>query len=167
MKKSYIVLLLVAVMATSMAWHKFYLSVTQIDYIQKEHSIQVTTRLFYDDLQKALQERYDSSIRVEKSYDQKKLNAYIDKYIQQKLKIKVNGNLVKLYYLGHKDENDYVVCFIEITDIDEVKSVEIENTLLMDVFPEQKNVVHMELGETHKSFMLTSEKDSAVLNTTE
>lgn len=154
-------------METSTAWHKFYLSVTQIDYVPKEHSIQVVTRLFYDDLEKALQERYDSSIRVEKSYDQKKLNAYIDKYIQQKLKINVNGDRVKLHYLGHKDENDYVVCFVEITGIDNLKSLEVENTLLMDAFPEQKNVVHVQLGETRKSFMLTSEKDSAVLNLTE
>jgi len=164
MKKSYIILLLVAIMATSTAWHKFYLSVTQIDFVPKEHSIQVITRLFYDDLQEALQERYDSSIRVETSYDQKKLNGFIEKYIQQKLKINVNGDRVTLHYLGHKDENDYVVCFIEITRIDEVKSLEIENTLLMDVFPEQKNVVHTQVGKMHKSFMLTSEKDSAVLN---
>lgn len=167
MKKSHVILLLIVVMATSVAWHKFYLSVTQIDYVPKEHSIQVVTRLFYDDLQKALQDRYDSNIRVEKSYDQKKLNAYIDKYIQQKLKINVNGDRVKLHYLGHKDENDYVVCFIEITGIDNLNSLEIENTLLMDAFPEQKNVVHMQLGETHKSFMLTSAKDSAVLNIVE
>ncbi|HEA29313.1 MAG TPA: peptidase E [Leeuwenhoekiella sp.] len=164
MKKSYIIVLLVAIMATSTAWHKFYLSVTQVEFVPEEHSVQVITRLFYDDLQKALQERYDSSIRVEKSYDQKKLNAFINKYIQQKFKLKINGNPAQLHYLGHKDENDYVVCFLETTDINEVKSLEIENTLLMDAFTEQKNVIHTQVGDTHKSFMLTAERDTAVLN---
>ncbi|WP_241077770.1 DUF6702 family protein [Flavimarina sp. Hel_I_48] len=155
---------LIGLMGISTAWHKFYLSVTQVDFIPKEQSVQVTTRLFYDDLEKALQERFDSGIKVEKSYDQKKLDTYINKYIQQKLKITINKEQVKMNYLGHKDENDYVVCFIEIKDINTIKSMEIENTLLMDVFPAQKNVVHAQVGETRKSFMLTASKDSAMLN---
>ena len=167
MKKIYTIFLVIAVMTGSMAWHKFYLSVTQIDFVPKEHSVQVITRLFYDDLQKALQQRYDSAIRVDKSYDKKKLNAYIEKYIQQKLKLNINGHLARLNYLGHKDENDYVVCFIEVSHVDEIQSLTIENTLLMDAFPEQKNVIHMQVGDTHKSFMLTTDNDTAVLNLTE
>ncbi|MGB3774771.1 MAG: DUF6702 family protein, partial [Leeuwenhoekiella sp.] len=162
MKKYIAIFSMLAALSISTAWHKFYLSVTQLDYLPEKQSVQMITRIFYDDLEKTLQDRYDSSIRVEKSYDQNKLDSYIAKYIQQKLLITIDGKQKKLSYLGHKDENDYVVCFIEISNVADFNTLEIENTLLMDSFPDQKNVVHMQVGKMRKSFMLTAAKDSAV-----
>lgn len=164
MKKFFLICFLPLVFVLTSGWHKFYVSITQVDYVPQEQSIQIITRLFYDDLQKALQERYDSDIRVEKSYDQQKLDFYIEKYINQKFIVDLNHNKASLKYLGHKDENDYTVCFIEITGVEAVHSLEIENTLLMDVFPEQKNVVHAKIGESQKSFMLSEGRETAVLN---
>jgi len=62
---------------------------------------------------------------------------------------------------------DYVVCFIEVTDVQNPKSISIENTLLMDLFQDQKNVVHLNTGTTKKSFLLTRDNDKAVLNFSE
>ncbi len=147
--------------------HKYYFSVTQADYDSKSHSLKIVTRVFYDDLQKVFQERYDESIRVDASYDQKKLDGYINRYFDQKFIVTVNGEQRPITYIGHKDEVDYVVCFIEVENIKTLKSVSIENTLLMDLFPDQKNVVHLNTGGVKKSFLLTRENDKAVLKVSE
>jgi len=39
-------------------FHKFYLSVTQVNYSEKEHSLQMTSRIFIDDLNNLLLKRY-------------------------------------------------------------------------------------------------------------
>lgn len=162
-----ILLLLVALPLLGATAHKYYFSVTQADYDAKDHALKMVTRVFYDDLQKVFQERYDKSIKVDASYDQKKLDGYIQRYFNQKFIVKINGKERRLNYIGHKDEMDYVVCFIEVTDVQNPKSISIENTLLMDLFQDQKNVVHLNTGTTKKSFLLTRDNDKAVLNFSE
>ena len=127
----------------------------------------MVTRVFYDDLEKVFQERYDKTIKVDKTYDQEKLDAYIQKYFNSKFIVSVNGKEQKLSYIGHKDEVDYVVCFVEVKNITNPQSIEIENTLLMDMFPDQKNVIHLQVGNTKKSYLLNKENDKAMLKLSE
>ena len=164
MKKSVFIIALLASVFVITAWHKFYLSVSQVDFNAGDEAVQITTRLFYDDLQKALQERYDKSIKVDDTYPKDKLDGYIKMYINKKLKVSINAKEVTLNYLGHEDENDYVVCYIEIANVKKLESISIENTLLMDMFPQQKNIVHVRVKNLEKSFMLTQDNDKAVLN---
>lgn len=164
MKKFWLILLIALPLVISTAWHKYYFSVTQVDYDSKSQSLQIITRIFYDDLQRALQERYDPEIEVDETYDQDKLNQFIKRYISQKFFVKINGEDQEINYLGHEDDNDYVVCYIEVKNVHDISSVSIENTLLMDVFPDQKNVVHIHVGDNKKSFLLISGNDKAVLN---
>ena len=166
--KKLILLLVVAVPLMAVAGlHKYFFSVTQADYDAQDHALKMVTRVFYDDLEKVFQERYDASIKVDASYDQQKLDGYIKKYFEAKFIVNINGKAQPLQYIGHKDEIDYVVCFFEVTDIQNLKAIEIENTLLTDLFPDQKNVVHLKAGSIKKSFLLTRENDKAVLNFSE
>lgn len=164
MKKILLLVTLIAVVAVSTAWHKYYFSVSQIDYNDKTQSLEVISRIFYDDLEKTLQMRYDPDIKVDNTYPKQKLDQYISRYFDQKFLVSINGEQKQLDYLGHKDENDYVVCYIEIKDVTTIQSLKIENTLLMDAFTEQKNVVHVNIQPVEKSFLLTAENDKAVLN---
>ena len=56
-----------------------------------------------------------------------------------------------------------MVFYLEAKNINTLKSIEVDDPMLMEVFPEQKNVVHIKAGNTHKSFMLYSENDKALL----
>ena len=165
--KKLLVLILVALPLMAASTHKYYFSVTQADYDVKSKSLKMVTRVFYDDLEKVFQERYDKSIKVDKTYDQEKLDAYIQKYFNSKFIVSVNGKEQKLSYIGHKDEVDYVVCFVEVKNITNPQSIEIENTLLMDMFPDQKNVIHLHVGNTKKSYLLNKENDKAMLKLSE
>lgn len=135
--------------------HKYYLSVTDIAYDQDEKSVQMITRLFYDDLEAVLQERYDETIVVDATANQEKLDVYLNKYLQKKLVITINGEEREFQFLGKEYEDDYVVCYMEITDVESVNAFVVDNQLLMDLFPDQKNMVHTTIGNNKKSFLLT------------
>lgn len=135
--------------------HKYYLSVTDIAYDQDEKSVQMITRLFYDDLEAVLQERYDETIVVDATANQEKLDVYLNKYLQKKLVITINGEEREFQFLGKEYEDDYVVCYMEITDVESVSAFVVDNQLLMDLFPDQKNMVHTTIGNNKKSFLLT------------
>ena len=152
---------------TSFTVHKYYLSVTDIEYNKEEKSLQMITRLFYDDLEDVLRERYDETIIVDATSDQEVLDSFIKKYLKRKLKITINGEERTLSYLGKEYEDDYVVCYIEIADVSSIQRVEIENTLLMDAFTEQKNMVHTNILGKKKSLLLVDGNAKAVLNFSE
>lgn len=143
------------------------MSVTDITYNTEEGSLQMITRLFYDDLEDVLRERYKEDLTVDETSNQEELDTYIKKYLSTKLIIKVDGETKTLSYLGKEYEDDYVVCYIEITGITSLKTLEIENTVLMDAFTEQKNMVHTDILGKKKSLLLVDGNAKAVLNFSE
>jgi len=156
-------LIVLVPLLSSFYGHKYYLSVTELAYDEEQKSFQIISRLFYDDLEAVLQERYDESLRVDPEVNQEELDKYLAKYLTQKIGITVNGTAQTLNYLGKEYEDDYVVCYIEAPGIENVKNVEIQNTVLMDMFKEQKNMVHTDILGKKKSVLLQDGRTKAVL----
>ncbi|MEP0263875.1 DUF6702 family protein [Dokdonia sp.] len=168
MKKRHLLIAVTSIFVfMSFTMHKYYLSVTDITYDEEAASLQIITRVFYDDLEDVLRERYDEKIIVDATADQKKLDTYIKKYLTRKMKISINGEEGVLTYLGKEYEDDYVVCYIEVTEISSLQTIEIENTILMDAFSEQKNMVHTNILGKKKSLLLIDGNAKAVLNFSE
>ncbi|WP_136479981.1 DUF6702 family protein [Cognatitamlana onchidii] len=143
--------------------HKYYVSVTQVEYVQDKQSIQIISRIFIDDFEKLLQERYDENIILAGKTEQKIVELYIERYLKEKLKIKINETPVELNYIGKEYDVDVVKCYLEIINIKDVKSFEVSNKVLFDVFSDQQNIVKTKINSKEKSFILYPKKDTAVL----
>ena len=161
--KSLLILLILPLFAFT-AVHKYYVSVTQIDYIKEKKSVQITSRIFIDDFEKLLRERYDQSITLAKDQDEKQIDLYIEKYLKSKLKININNKPVNLVFIGKEYEDDIMNCYLEIENISEITSFEVVNEVLFDMFKEQKNIVRTFINSKHKSFVLIPKKDKGMLN---
>ncbi|GEQ87100.1 hypothetical protein ULMS_26080 [Patiriisocius marinistellae] len=148
---------------TSFTAHKFYVSITKIEYVKEKQSIQIITQLFTDDLEDALSERYGKDVHLDSSKETKADVALFEKYLLSKLTILVNGNPVKYNFIGHKYDIDQVKAYIEITGIEAVNSMEIENTILMDKFENQQNIIHFKTGTSRKSLVLDKENPKGLL----
>lgn len=94
------------------------------------------------------------------------IDLYIERYLKHHLNVKVNNKKVDLKYLGKEYDNDVVKCYIEIEgiDADALKSIEVENSLLFELFEKQNNIVHFKIDDLRKSFSLISGNDKALLN---
>jgi len=143
--------------------HKFYVSITKIEYSQEEKSLQIITKLFIDDIEDVLQERYSPSISLDPEKETSEDANFLKEYILQKLKIKVNGTPVKLIYLGHEYENDVVKSYIEVENISELKTIEVENKMLIDLFEEQQNIIHIKRFKKRKSLILDIDNPKGLL----
>ncbi|WP_155807239.1 DUF6702 family protein [Gillisia marina] len=120
--------------------HKFYVSVTEIEYNEKAESLQIISRLFIDDLEDLLQTRYDKSIRLGKSNESTEANDYIKKYLTKKMEILLDGKVVELNYLGKEYEDDMLILYMEIPKVISFKKIGLKNALLTDMFSEQKKL---------------------------
>ncbi|MRT17012.1 hypothetical protein F3C99_08590 [Vitellibacter sp. q18] len=160
----FLLLFLLFPMLSAVPAHKFYVSVTKIEYAKEKNSLQIITKIFIDDIEDALQKRYDPSLSLATDMETEAAEADLKKYILQKLKITINGSPVRLHYIGREYDPDMVVAYLEVTDVKSLKSIRVENKVLMELFPEQQNIVHIKTPQSRKSLILEKDEPSGELN---
>ena len=156
-------LLLVFPLFSASTAHKFYVSITKIEYVKEKKSLQIITKIFTDDIEDALQQRYDSSISLDTKKETEAVDEDVKKYLLQKISIKVNGKPVQLDYIGKEYDVDMLVAYLEVTNVPDLKSLEIDNKILIEMFPEQQNIIHLKTPNSRKSLMLDKDEPNGVL----
>ncbi len=143
--------------------HKYYVSVTEVEYVKEQKAVQITSRIFIDDFEKMLRERYDKDITLAIDDEKSTVNFYTKKYLKEKLKIMINEQEVEFKFLGKEYEDDIMISYLEIENIDIISSIKVANQVLFDVFPDQQNIVRFKINSKNKSFLLTKESDKGML----
>jgi translation initiation factor IF-2 len=143
--------------------HKFYVSITKIEFIEDQRSIQIISKIFIDDIEQTLQERYDTDVSLATDKETERDIEILKDYIFKKMNIQVNGAPVSLSFIGREYDIDIMKVYIEVGDISEVRSIEIENKILMDNFPEQQNIIHYKNKKTRKNLILDLNSPKGVL----
>ena len=157
------VLAVFSLVFTSVA-HKYYVSVTQIEYVETSKTLQVIARIDAEDLELILQERYDKSIQLTGLNEKPSVDDFIEKYLNKKLNIKINDKNLNFEFVGKKYDNDQVVCYLEANNIDNVKNIEVTNTVLFDKFTEQKNVIKIIINSERYNLICTNSNQTENLN---
>lgn len=165
MKKISILLLCVFALSSYKAnLHKTYLSVTEIEYSNEENSLQIISRVFIDDFERVLNERYQEEISLSYQEDLTKHKDLMQRYLNEKLHIKVDGKPVKLKLLGSKFDADQIEMFIEADDVDDFQKITVENLMLTDMFDSQKNIVNIKKDSEVKSMLLMKYEGQKSIN---
>ncbi len=154
MKKLLLLFLLFPLLSFHSA-HKFYVSVTDMEYNDETKSLQIISRVFIDDMEKLLKARYSDALYLNKNDEHSAADGFLQKYYEDKLQVTINGELKKVNYIGKKYENDQLVLFLEIENLASPPEVTVKNEVLIDLFPEQKNVVHVTRNGTTRSLILS------------
>ncbi len=157
-------LLFILPLCLSFTAHKFYVSITKIEYVEEEQSLQIIEKLFVDDIEDVLQARYSESISLDPEKETEADVEFLKRYVLQKLSIKVDGRSVDLNFLGREYENDIVKVYIEAENISALKSIEVENRILFEMFEEQQNLIHVKKNKKRKSLILDRDNPKGVLN---
>jgi len=91
---------------------------------------------------------------------------YLEKYLRTKFVVEINGEPRPFEYIGKKYDNDVMIFYLEIPELDfpQVKSIQIQNEVLTDLFDEQQNIIHFKIKGKKKSFVLMKENTKGMLN---
>ena len=117
--------------------HKFYISVTNVDYSQKDEAVQIITRVFIDDMNTVLKERYGFPAKLGSDQESDLDKEYLEKYLRTKFPN------------------------IPLKDLTQIA---IENEVLTDIYDDQQNVVHMNINGKKKSHVLVKSRPKGMLN---
>lgn len=158
------VLLLAAfTLMSAFAIHKFYVSVTQIDFVPNKQRIEITSRIFIDDLEKALKKKYSKNFYLSTKKEIPETDAYIQKYLDEKLKLIVNKKQVKIAFISKEVEDDVLICYLKVHFSEKITTFEIFNSVLTEIFSDQKNIIHTNINGNKKSVLMTYSEPSTLL----
>lgn len=164
MKSSRVFLLiLVLPLIAFTTMHKYYVSVTQINYIKEKQSVQITSRLFIDDFENVLKQNYDEDIVLVDEDNPEMIDDYMDKYLKTRLKLNVNNEVVTFNFIGKEYEGDIVKCYLEVENVKTITSFQVTNRVLFDLQKDQQNIVKTKINSVNKSVILTSDNPKALL----
>lgn len=163
MKLKIHLLLLVALPLLSFTAHKYYLSLTQINYKSEAQAVQIIINVFMDDIELALNKDYKIDLQLTTKRELENNDIYFEKYLKNKLNFKVDGEAKNFNYLGKEYDGDLVFFYLEIENINKVNSIDVSNQLLLKHFPEQQNLIKSKVGKKNKSVLLTKDESSTLL----
>ena len=134
---------------TAFVWHKYYVSVTEV-FIKKE-KLEIIIRAFPDDVENILKDEY----HISPDFSAKQTQDYLKIYLQRKFSVSFDNKEKPFHYLGSTLQDTYLVILLEVPVDKNYKSIWIKNTLLMDMFDEQKNIIHFLYEDKKESYILT------------
>lgn len=137
--------------------HPFHVSVCSIHHAADEQTLQITQKIFADDLEEALNNQAadkTATIDVLQPSDPQALERVIADYLDSHLQISVNGQALKLRFLGYEREDLALWCYLETEDVPDIQSLTVRSTILTDAFDDQTNIVHIEYQDAVKSMKL-------------
>lgn len=140
--------------------HKFYLSVTKVNYNADQQALQLVTRAFIDDIELAIKTRYGVALRLDTDEEQTSLaNEFFQRYIERMMRFSADGSSYSPNFAGYTFEGDQIVLLIEFAGVtlDEDSVIAFENRLLTGLFDEQQNLMHFYFFGAKKSKVLSKE----------
>ncbi len=150
-------------MLTSFAIHKFYVAIYQINYVSDKKMLQITSRIFIDDLNKALKTTYQKNTHLGEKEESQEDVALMNKYFLDNFSLKINGQQKPLHYNSKEIENNVLICYFNIKDINKITTLEVQNTILSDIFSEQQNIIQATIYSKKSSLLLSGETIKGVL----
>ena len=140
-----------------MGIHKYYMAIYQVDFVPQKKRIQVTSRIFVDDLNAAIEKKYHEKTHLGSAQETLQDEANMKKYLAEKFFFKVNGIVKPMTYLSKELDANVLICYFRIPDISKVNKLEIENSVLMEWNSDQQNIIQANLNGDKQTVMLTSD----------
>ncbi len=144
--------------------HPIHLSVSEINYSEKDKALQITSRIFIDDLETSIRKKLNQpELDILKPNSGQTTDQLVSTYINDHFKVKLDSKPQKLHYLGHEIEDAAIICYIEIEKVKKFKTIEVFNSIIQETHEDQSNLVHVTYKGPVKSLRLVRDKPVDIL----
>lgn len=140
--------------------HPFYVSICEINYNTTSKSLEISLRIFTDDLENALQDWGAGKLYLGEVNEIEKADSVLEDYIFKVLSIELDQKKTNLEFLGKEVEQELTWIYLEAKNISDFEKISITNRLLFQSFPGQTNLIHVNKHQEIKSLLLTKNNPS-------
>ena len=141
--------------------HPFYISVTEFNQNAKDNTLEISCKMFAEDLEQILEKNYKKQLDISLDKDKANFDKYIPDYVSKHLVLVIDGKAVKLSYVGYETERESAYCYFQIDGIATLKKIDITNSILQDFNQEQINIMHVVVNGIRKSLKLNYPEKNA------
>jgi hypothetical protein len=147
--------------------HPLHVSVTEITWDEKEKELEIISRIFIDDLETAVRaSNKQPGLDLMNPGNTSTTDKLVQDYLQSRFKIVLDGKVQPVHYLGHEQENEALLCYIQVKNVKKWKSIEVMNTVITETYDDQSNLVHVTVRDETKSLRLMRDNPSGKLSFT-
>ena len=115
-------------------------------------------RVFMDDLEVTLREKYKAPDLDVLNPKGRTLDQMMEEYLKQHFKIALDNKAQVMKYLGHEQEGEAFIFYIEVDKVKKWKTIQVQNDIIMEIYDDQSNLVHVTSNETVRSLRLTTKR---------
>ncbi|MEM7106740.1 MAG: DUF6702 family protein [Bacteroidota bacterium] len=136
--------------------HPLHVSICDIEYDDTAKSLEIIQRVFLDDLESQIRlDLNQPGLDITQPDNGRTLHQMTESYLIKRLSFEINGKPREFNYLGNEIEGDVILCYIEIEKVKKLKTIKVRSSILVDLFDDQVNIVHVEVDDKIRSMKLT------------
>jgi len=133
-------------------FHPVHVSVINIDYFSAKKEMDVSFKVFTDDFQLLFIHLYETKIGFNTKEEYWHAKERIDQYFNSHFQLSDNEKKYSLKFMGLKKNDDSVWFNYKIENLESNKELKLVNTVLLDLYMDQKNLVFFKSGKTEKGY---------------
>jgi hypothetical protein len=147
-----------------LSFHPIHLSITEIDHNEKSKALQVTMRIFIDDLELSIRSKInDEELDLLEPGSGRTTDELVKAYLSEMVRMKVDKKNVRPNYLGHEIEGPAMICYVEIENVKKFNTIEVTNKVILETHDDQSNLVNVNYKGKVKSLRLTNEEPTGAV----
>ncbi len=153
MKKSIFILSLGVLLLSFFSFKDldFFSSMTKVDYIDGSKTLKFTTKLNTTHISQAV--KIDPNTAA--------FEAEVKKYVNNNVDVSVNGASKTLTFTGSQVNGESVWVYYEISNVSEISSLKVRNSILIGQFPRQVNIMNVTYKGNLKTVNFQKGKETA------
>lgn len=143
--------------------HPLHVSVTEINYDQKDKALEIMIRIFVDDLETTMRKRHALPELDILNPKEKTLDALMTEYLDETFSVSLDGKKQSLNYLGNERDGEAFIFYVEVPKVRKWNRIAIANSVLTEIFEDQSNLVHVTFAGNVLSLRLNKSNPSGIL----
>lgn len=137
--------------------HDFHTSLSEISFNPKTGSLELSVRVFTDDLELALT-NFNKGKLVKIEDSDAVVNPLIEQYIRKNLALVSPEKEVKFgKFYGKEKESEATWIFLEVFDCKQIKNFTLYNAIMQEMFTDQTNLVNIIYPSQKKTIVFDSQ----------
>ena len=136
--------------------HDIHLTLCELRYNEASSSFEIAIKIFIDDLELAIQKEGKKDFRIGSKNEDVIADEYIASYLNKFFSIEIDG--IKLHgdFLGKEITEDLLAvwCYVEIPVAKRGKKCVMSNSILMEVYDDQRNIMDIKMSKSHKDYTI-------------
>lgn len=142
--------------------HPVHVTITNLDYYPKEHKITLSFKVFESDFQLLFTHLFEQKIDFDDPENIIVNLHKINEYFWETFKIENNPNH-SLLFQNIKKEDDSIWFYYEALVDKEIKSFEISNTIFLDLYFDQKNMLIFNYNQNQKGYLFNLNQTKQII----